>query len=276
MGNKNCMSRRGFLTAAGLAGLAPVAAWASKRLPTEKKYKLHKVPAEAQGLRFLFQGDSITDGNWGQNGSKVRRADGNNILGHGYVFAIAARIGADFPQADFTFMNRGVWGNTLLNLEARWQADALDLKPDVLSVLVGVNDVMDVVRHQGHPYGGPEVFEAKYRGLLQKSREQNPNLLIVLGLPFIYPVGRYAHDIESSRKEMAPRVAAVRRLAQEFNAVLVDYPAMFERATTLAPIDYWIWDGCHPSVFGHELMAREWLHQTASRLSFLKLYDSGY
>ena len=82
----------------------------------------------------MFQGDSITDGNRG------RSADPNHILGHGYVFIIAAKYGAAFPEAKLDFMNRGVSGNTVLDLEKRWQKDALDLKPDLLSILIGVND----------------------------------------------------------------------------------------------------------------------------------------
>src|SRR3954452_2717051 len=88
----------------------------------------------ASGARILFQGDSITDGNRGRN------ADPNHILGHGYVFLIAARHGAAFPAARLDFVNRGVSGNTVLDLEKRWPKDAIDLKPDLLSILVGVND----------------------------------------------------------------------------------------------------------------------------------------
>ena len=77
------------------------------------------------GARILFQGDSITDGNRG------RSADPNHILGHGYVFIIAAKYGAAFPDLKLDFLNRGVSGNTVLDLEKRWQKDALDLKPDL-------------------------------------------------------------------------------------------------------------------------------------------------
>src|SRR5271157_4920077 len=92
------------------------------------------IAAFTLGARILFQGDSITDGNRG------RSADPNHILGHGYVFIIAAKFGAAFPEARLEFLNRGVSGNTVLDLERRWQKDAIDLKPDVLSILIGVND----------------------------------------------------------------------------------------------------------------------------------------
>lgn len=64
----------------------------------------------------------------------------------------------------------------------------------------------------------------------------------------------------------------VKELSKEFDAILVDYPAVFEKAKNEAPIDYWSWDGVHPRVFGHELMAREWIKRVSSRLKFLKFY----
>src|SRR5882724_9727351 len=85
------------------------------------------IPAFRANTRILFQGDSITDMNRG------RTADPNHILGHSYVFIIAARQGAAFPDAKLDFMNRGISGNTVLALEKRWEKDTLDLKPDVLS-----------------------------------------------------------------------------------------------------------------------------------------------
>lgn len=92
------------------------------------------IAAFSQGSRVLFQGDSITDGNRG------RSLDPNHILGHGYAFIIAARHGAAFPERKLDFYNRGVSGNTVLNLETRWAKDTLALKPDLLSVMIGVND----------------------------------------------------------------------------------------------------------------------------------------
>src|SRR5258708_37951134 len=84
--------------------------------------------------RILFQGDSITDGNRG------RSADPNHILGHGYAFIIAAKYGAALAPLNLEFMNRGVSGNTVLELQKRWPADTLELKPDVLSVLIVISD----------------------------------------------------------------------------------------------------------------------------------------
>src|SRR5580698_2943892 len=129
------------------------------------------IAAFSSGARILFQGDSITDGNRGRN------ADPNHILGHGYVFIIAAKFGAAFPEANLEFFNRGVSGNTVLDLEKRWPKDTLELKPDILSVLIGVND-------KGH--GVPlDQYEQTYDRLLTDAMAANPKLKLVLCEPFI-------------------------------------------------------------------------------------------
>jgi lysophospholipase L1-like esterase len=88
--------------------------------------------ADEKDLIILFQGDSITDGNRGRN------ADPNHIMGHGYAFSIASRVGADFPTSGFNLYKRGISGNKVTDLKNRWQEDALNIKPDVLSILVGI------------------------------------------------------------------------------------------------------------------------------------------
>ncbi|MDR3218971.1 MAG: SGNH/GDSL hydrolase family protein [Dysgonamonadaceae bacterium] len=253
----NKISRRRFIATGLVASVVPGITFAGS--------KSSGVSEKEKGLVFLFQGDSITDGNWG------RDLDGNHFLGHGYVFAIAARLGADFPQAGFTFHNRGISGHKVSDLEKRWDKDTLALKPDVLSILVGINDVNAVFRENPDACD-VDVFEEKYRSLLRITKEANPNILLVLGAPFIYPVGVYKEHWDFWSKETSIWANAVEKLANEFDAVFVDYPAMFEKATKLAPIEHWTWDGCHPSVPGHELMAREWIKQVSARLKFLKKY----
>ncbi|MEO7991287.1 MAG: SGNH/GDSL hydrolase family protein [Chryseolinea sp.] len=223
------------------------------------------VKPEKENLRFLFQGDSITDGNRG------RSEDPNHILGHGYCFAVSSRIGTDFPQHGFQFINRGISGNTVNDLGKRWQTDTLDLKSDVLSLLVGINDVNALIDGKEDALDA-KMFENEYRKLLTSCKEQNPGLLIVLGLPFFFASGWRKSQYEKWHPLTLERADIVRRIANDFNAVLVDYPSAFEEARKRAPIDYWIWDGVHPTAFGHELMAREWIKQVSNRLSFLKLY----
>ena len=123
------------MKSAGMAGFLPIAT-PLHAYPGRKP----KLTEEEKNKCFLFQGDSITDGNRGRN------KDPNHILGHGYAFSVSSRIGADFPKAGFTFYNRGISGNTVVDLKGRWQEDTLDLNPGVLSVLVGINDVAAIVQ----------------------------------------------------------------------------------------------------------------------------------
>lgn len=217
-------------------------------------------------MTFLFQGDSITDGNRG------RTADPNHIMGHGYAFGIASRIGADFPERDFVFYNRGISGNKITDLAKRWPTDTLDLKPDVLSLLIGINDTFAAVSKDAEATT-PEQFEAIFRQLLTDCKQQHPAILFVLGLPFVFPVGKIRDNWVLWRDDLDKRQAIIRKLAAEFDAVLVDYPAVLNEASLGKNVEYWIWDGIHPTVFAHELMVREWLKQVRSRLKFLKKYD---
>ncbi|QIP14263.1 SGNH/GDSL hydrolase family protein [Spirosoma aureum] len=248
------LPRRTFLHVSALSGLAP-----------DLTLSHYDRKDEETGLVFLFQGDSITDGNRGRN------ADPNHIMGHGYAFSIASRIGADFPENGFTFYNRGVSGNKVSDLQKRWQADTLDLKPNVLSLLIGINDTAAVVNKPAEAISS-EQFETAYRQLLTDSKSQNPSTLFVLGIPFVYPVGKRKENWELWRDDTTKRQEVVRKLTTEFDAVLVDYPTVFDKAMKNTPAEYWIWDGIHPTVFAHELMAREWIKQVSSRLRFLKKY----
>lgn len=252
------LSRRRFVTASALAtgmgALLPTWAAASGPLP-------------ASGLVFLFQGDSITDGNRG------RSPDPNHVLGHGYAFAIASRIGADFAAQDLVFYNRGTSSDKVSDLHQRWAPDALALQPDVLSLLVGINDIDQAV-NQPAQAGTLADFERHYRALLTASKAQNPATLFVLGLPFAYPIGRCQANWAQWQAALTARQTVVRQLAAEFAAVLVDYPAVLDRAARRKPINYWVWDGIHPTAFAHELLAREWLQQVSTRLPFLRHYHT--
>lgn len=197
-----------------------------------------------RGARILFQGDSITDGNRGRN------SDPNHILGHGYQFILAAKYGAMLADRQLVFINRGVSGNRVSNLAARWQKDALDLRPDVLSILIGVNDLNSGV--------SAAEYERQYDALLAETVKALPAVKLVLGEPFGLPVGPKKANWEKYRTDLAERQAIVGRLAAKYHAVVVHYQKAFDEAAQHAPAEYWIWDGVHPTYSGHQLMADEW------------------
>lgn len=216
---------------------------------------------------FLFQGDSITDGN------RCRNTDLNHILGHGYAYAVSSRIGADFPASRFQFINKGISGNTVPDLLKRWNEDTLALKPQVLSLLIGINDVnAEIYKNEG--YQGIEDFKKGYRLLLEQTKQQNPEIIFVLGLVFVSKGTRTKDHFDDFVMGVNERNHFIKEISQEYDALLVDYPALFEKAFQKQSDEYWIWDGVHPTVFGHELMAREWIKVVSHKLPFLKKYQS--
>lgn len=202
------------------------------------------------GERILFQGDSITDMGRG------RTEDPNHILGHGYAFLIAAREGADYPDHHLTFINRGVSGNETGDLLKRWQTDTLDLKPDVLSILIGVNDFGHAAKADV-PFSVDD-YEKRYDQLLTQTVAALPKVKLVLCEPFFgLGKGTQAH-IDRWKATMPQMDAVVEKLAKKYRAPVVHFQKVFDDALQRAPIDYWIWDGVHPTYSGHQLMADEW------------------
>lgn len=202
------------------------------------------------GERILFQGDSITDMGRG------RTEDPNHILGHGYAFLIAAREGADYPDHHLTFINRGVSGNESGDLLKRWQTDTLDLKPDVLSILIGVNDFGHAAKAEA-PFSVAD-YEQRYDKLLSETVAALPKVKLILCEPFFgLGKGTQAH-IDRWKTTMPQMDAVVERLASKYHAPVVHFQKVFDDAQQRAPIDYWIWDGVHPTYSGHQLMADEW------------------
>lgn len=219
-----------------------------------------------QGLRLVWIGDSITDGGWGRSGGSMAPAeernqkDQNHLYGHSYMFLTAAELQSRYPERNYTCLNRGISGYTLTELEQRWEADVEALRPDLLSILIGTNDVDRALRG-----GGFDVknWEARYRNYLTRTREAFPEVRLVLCTPFVMEAGRMAQTKNYAERatEVAACAEVVRRLAREFGAELVDFHALFaklEHKQTMPP-EYWMWDGIHPTPAGHHRMARLWL-----------------
>ncbi|MBC7785808.1 MAG: SGNH/GDSL hydrolase family protein [Burkholderiales bacterium] len=204
-----------------------------------------EIPLFTSKARILFQGDSITDGNRG------RSADPNHILGHGYAFIIAAQYGAALPERQLTFMNRGISGNTVSDLAKRWQKETIDLKPDVLSILIGVNDLGKNVP--------ADEYEKQYDALLTQTTAAVPNTRLVLCEPFGLPSGKKKEEWAAYYPELQKRQAIVAKLAVKHRAILVPLQKPFEEASKNVPAEYWIWDGVHPTYSGHQLIADAWV-----------------
>ncbi len=217
-----------------------------------------------KGVRFLFIGDSITDGGWGRSGGNMlpteqrNQKDQNHIYGHSFMMLCAARVQGDYPELGTQFFNRGISGNTLHDLQQRWQADCLKLRPDVVTLLIGTNDVD--LHLSGKATLDMKRWEQDYRHLLDQLRALNPKVKIVLGTPFVAQAGRIGSaDNYPQRKQLIAECAkTVRRIAADYRATLLDYEQMFGKLTEKNP-SYWIWDGIHPTAAGHQKMADLWL-----------------
>jgi len=203
------------------------------------------------GQTVLFQGDSITD-----SGRNREESSGPGIwaLGNGYAKLAAAHLLAARPSDGLAFLNRGISGNRVVDLYARILADTINLKPDVLSVLIGVNDTWH--RFRGNNGVAVPKFERVFRDYLTEARAALPGIRFVLCEPFVLGCG---HVTSEWVGEMDARRAVVRRLASEFGAVFVPFQEMFDAAVQEAPPEYWAPDGVHPSAPGHHRMARAWL-----------------
>jgi lysophospholipase L1-like esterase len=193
----------------------------------------------------LFQGDSITDAG--------RNRENGFDLGFGYAAMAASWFSALQPEKRVLFLNRGVGGNTVKELRARWQRDCLDLKPTWVSIMVGINDTGR--RYMSNQYTPPEEFESVYREILSQVRDKL-GARLVLCEPFLLPI---PEDRIPWRVDLDPKIQVVRKLAREFGAILVPFDGLFAGASARRELAFWSDDGVHPSLPGHALMAQEWL-----------------
>ena len=258
MRNTGLNKRRNFLkqmaTIGAIASVLPGIINAMPNAPDNNK--------EGEGYTFLFQGDSITDGN------RTRNNDWNHVLGHGYQYIIASKLWYDFPKKGFHFFNRGISGNKVTDLAVRWQTDTLDLKPDLASILIGINDTAALIA--GDNNFTAHQYETGYRALLQQTKQALPGIQLVLCQPFILPVGKVKENWQAYLAEVEKRGAIVKNLSVEFDTIFVEFQTAFNNALLKAPADYWIWDGIHPMPAGHELMAKEWTKQVSRKLMFIR------
>ena len=204
---------------------------------------------------ILFQGDSITDG--GRLRGKENEWDLNHQMGHEYAFLINCILGTKYPGEHLEFYNRGLSGNRIADLYGRWKEDCLCMKPDVLSIMVGANDCGFTL--QDHTGSEPERFEKIYQLLLEEAREANPRIRLVLCEPFTLPSGVRKTDYEDWKRVLAPLQEKTRRVAERNGAVFVPLQERFLELLQVREAEYWIWDGIHPTVCGHQVIAEQWL-----------------
>ena len=200
-----------------------------------------------RGDKILFTGDSITD-----CGSSL--SEDINFLGHGYPVFIASLLGVRRPELELNIINTGITGDRIADLADRWQRDVLNHKPDVLSVLIGINDCS--ARYSTPGSVSSIEYGAIYRDLLTRTRKNLPETRIVLMEPFLLPL---QEEQRNWRTDLNLKIQTVRDLAEEFSCLLIPLDGIFAAAACRREKSFWTKDGIHPTPAGHALIAENWI-----------------
>ena len=200
-------------------------------------------------MRILFQGDSITDAG----------RDWNNDaqLGRGYAHLVSAELGFKEP-AQHTFVNKGISGNRVVDLYARIKRDIINYKPDVMSILIGVNDVWHELGDSPNGVDADKFFKI-YSMLIEEIKEALPEVKIMILEPFVLEAGATEANWEFFKTETAKRAEMSRKIAEKYALPFIPLQKGFDDLAKKAPNDYWLADGVHPTSAGHEYIKGEWL-----------------
>lgn len=195
-------------------------------------------------MRILFQGDSITDA--GRDYANI------HDLGHGYPLYSAKAISEAFPEREFEFIDLGISGNRAESLRDRWTKDAIELQPDVISILIGINDTWHRAAEKN--WMPHEYFEECYRGILERiKKETNAKIIMIEQFLLSVPDKEYFHV------DLDPKIQITRKLAREYADVFIPMDGLFAAACVdNAPTDFAA-DGVHPTEKGAKLIASYYL-----------------
>ena len=205
---------------------------------------------------ILFQGDSITDAQ--------RLRDDPDHLGSGYPLLVAAKLGYEFPN-EYKFVNRGISGNKSVDVAARLEDDIINVEPDYMSILVGVNDVWHGIDYDW--WATPEDLERSLVEIISETMAERPGVKIMLLEPYV--LKEYATDNteekpnkwDTFRREVAKRQEITKKIAEDFGVSFVPLQSRFDSASLSRGVKYLSADGVHPTPAGHELIARAWIEE---------------
>jgi lysophospholipase L1-like esterase len=244
-------TRRDFLKIASVGTLAAISIpqIVSAAMAAEPKGK--KVAIE-KGDVILFQGDSITDSGRNKTNNTPNAA---SPLGNGYALMAAGELLLKHADKDLKIFNKGISGNKVYQLAERWDADALAIKPNILSIHIGVNDFWHTLTN-GYK-GTVDTYISDYKKLLDRTKNALPNVKFILCEPFAVMGVRAVDEKWYPTFDLFRKAA--RDMADQYDAPFVPYQTAFDKAIKQAPPIYWTGDGVHPSVAGAALMAQTWL-----------------
>jgi lysophospholipase L1-like esterase len=248
--DSNFNSRRSFIKKAALGTFAAIS------IPEILSAAVPK--GKIKGIKLLkdqvilFQGDSITDS--GRNKEDTGFNTARN-LGSGYPMLAGAAILNKYEALNLKIYNKGISGNKVYQLAERWDKDCLELKPDVLSILIGVNDLWHKLN--GTYNGTIEIYRNDYIALLERTMKALPNVKLIICEPFA------VNGVKAVDDKWYPEFNDYRKAAQDiakrFRAAFIPFQSVFDEAQKRAPGSYWTGDGVHPTLAGAQLMAKAWM-----------------
>jgi len=201
----------------------------------------------AANQTLLFIGDSITDA------GRAQPVGSGGGLGAGYVSVVNSLLLAAYPERRIRVLNTGTSGHTVRDLAGRWKRDVIDLKPDWLSIMIGINDVWRQfdcpLDKQIHVL--PDEYETTLKSLVEQTQ--------VKGLVMMTPYYIEDNLADDMRKRMDQYGAIVRKIAKQKGAILVDTQAAFNKVLKHLPSEILAWDRVHPGLPGHTILARAFL-----------------
>jgi lysophospholipase L1-like esterase len=249
MENQN-NNRRSFLKKAALSGLMaviiPEILSAAMISEASKKNTLMKDNV------ILFQGDSITDSGRNKEDNSYNNA---RVLGTGYPMLSGSALLVKYASLNLKVYNKGISGNKVYQLAERWDKDCLEIKPDILSILIGVNDIWHKLNGQYN--GTVEIYRNDYVALLERTKKALPGVKLIICEPFAVRGVKAVDD--KWYPEFYDYQKAAREIATQFGATFIPYQKIYDEAQKQAPGAYWTGDGVHPTLAGAQLMAQAWL-----------------
>ena len=199
-------------------------------------------------MKILFQGDSITDA--------FRDYSNDLSAGTGYPLLIKAKLGYECA-GKYEFFNKGISGNRITDIYARIKKDIINIKPDVMSILVGVNDVWHELDYENGV--DAEKFYKIYDMLISEIKEELPGIKIMLMEPFVLKGTATESRWDIFRTEVEKRAEMARKIAEKYNLAFIELQKGFDELCQSAEASYWLGDGVHPTPMGHEYIKNEWL-----------------
>ena len=236
-----------------------------------------------KGERILFFGDSIT------HGGRLQSMDGNHIIGHGYQSIIASKLGYENIENMPKFINKGVSGDSISQMYSRLYSDVIVNKPDIISILAGINDVG---KGMGMPYKmTTDKFIKVYQLMIDDIKALLKDIKIIICEPFYLELNSFNEPYANTpyvfceeyfkpcyipedkermvamRKEITYMQQELKKLAQKNRCIFVPLQEKFLTLSEKIPPEYLVWDTVHPTIVGHEIIARKWLEVCEKELN---------